>query len=92
MIEQVLTNLIDNAAFSADFGGWVRISRCGEAALAVIEVGDPAAPASRLQLRERIFDPFFTTKPVGKGTGLGLTISRRIVLNHNGDLRVVQAR
>jgi two-component system sensor histidine kinase HupT/HoxJ len=41
-------------------------------------------------LQDRIFDPFFTTKAVGRGTGLGLTISRRIARNHGGDLRVVR--
>jgi signal transduction histidine kinase len=53
-----------------------------------VEIGDtgPGIPAD---LQERIFEPFFTTKPVGQGTGLGLDICWRIIVNrHHGDLRV----
>jgi len=55
----------------------------------LVEVGDtgPGVPA---ELRRRIFEPFFTTKAIGEGTGLGLDISFRIVVNrHGGDLRLV---
>ncbi|HEX5058879.1 MAG TPA: ATP-binding protein, partial [Kofleriaceae bacterium] len=89
LIEQIVINLLDNAAFAAGPQGWVQLSVRSEGALAVIEVGD-SGPGVPPQLLERIFDPFFTTKPVGKGTGLGLTISRRIAKNHGGDLRVVR--
>jgi signal transduction histidine kinase len=54
----------------------------------LVEIGDtgPGVPDA---IRERIFEPFFTTKPVGSGTGLGLDISWRIVVNkHHGDLAV----
>ena len=57
----------------------------------LVEIGDtgPGVPPENLK---RIFEPFFTTKPVGEGTGLGLDISYRIVVQrHRGDLRVVSA-
>jgi signal transduction histidine kinase len=64
----------------------VRTRRDGEHVL--IEIGD-TGPGIPEPIRGRIFEPFYTTKPVGKGTGLGLDICWRIVVQrHNGDLRV----
>jgi signal transduction histidine kinase len=64
----------------------VRTTRDGDCA--VVEVGD-TGPGIPEELRQRVFEPFFTTKPVGQGTGLGLDVSWRIVVNrHGGDLRV----
>ena len=54
----------------------------------LVEFGD-TGPGIPEDIQERIFEPFFTTKPVGQGTGLGLDISWRIIVNkHHGDLRV----
>jgi two-component system sensor histidine kinase HupT/HoxJ len=54
-----------------------------------LDVSD-SGPGVPPDLADRIFDPFFTTKPPGQGTGLGLSVSRRIALNHGGDLRIVR--
>ncbi|MGI5517109.1 ATP-binding protein [Streptomyces sp. CA-106131] len=90
-LNQVWTNLIDNAVSAMNDGG-------GEGTLTVrtaldrdrllVEFGD-TGPGVPPEIRNRIFDPFFTTKPVGQGTGLGLDISWRIVVNkHHGSLDV----
>ncbi|MBJ7289088.1 ATP-binding protein [Williamsia sp.] len=87
-LNQVWTNLIDNAVASMEGVGTltIRTRRDGEQAL--IEVGD-TGPGIPEDIRTRIFEPFFTTKPVGQGTGLGLDISWRIVVKkHHGSLRV----
>jgi signal transduction histidine kinase len=87
-LNQVWTNLVDNAVAAMDGRGTltVRTSRAGEDL--VVEVGDTGTgiPA---EVKGRIFEPFFTTKAVGEGTGLGLDISWRIVVDrHHGDIRV----
>jgi signal transduction histidine kinase len=87
-LNQVWTNLIDNAAQAMRGQGTltVRTARDGECIL--VEIGD-TGPGIPDDVRDRIFEPFFTTKPVGEGTGLGLDIAWRIVVNkHHGDLQV----
>jgi len=89
MIEQILINLIDNAVHAAGTGGTVRVSAWYENNHAIIEVND-SGPGVPIELQSRIFEPFFTTKPAGQGTGLGLALSRRIALDHDGDLQLVR--
>jgi signal transduction histidine kinase len=87
-LNQVWTNLIDNAVEAMDGRGilTVRTRRDGDRVLVEIRDTGPGIPEP---VRAHIFEPFYTTKPVGKGTGLGLDISWRIVVQrHGGDLRV----
>jgi len=85
---QVWTNIIDNAAAAMGEAGMLTVRTALEDEQALIEFGD-TGPGIPDDMIERIFEPFFTTKPVGEGTGLGLDISYRIVVNkHHGDLRV----
>jgi signal transduction histidine kinase len=86
-LNQVWTNLIDNAvdALGGDGRITLRTRRRGERVC--IEIGDNG-PGIPLDLQARVFDAFFTTKPVDQGTGLGLDIAQRIVVRHHGELRL----
>ncbi|HZN77253.1 MAG TPA: ATP-binding protein [Micromonosporaceae bacterium] len=90
-LNQVWTNLIDNALDAMGDSGTLTLrtgTDDGHVFVDVIDTGPGIDPA----VRPRIFEPFFTTKPVGEGTGLGLDISYRIVVNkHHGDIRVDSA-
>ena len=82
------TNLIDNARDAMDGSGTLTLRTRREDDCAVVEIED-TGPGIAPEVRKRIFEPFFTTKPVGHGTGLGLDVSFRVVVNrHHGDLRV----
>ncbi|MGW6199593.1 ATP-binding protein [Kribbella sp. NPDC055110] len=87
-LNQVWTNIIDNAVSAMGGSGTLTIRTRRDGAYAVVEIGD-TGPGIPDAIRRRIFEPFFTTKPIGEGTGLGLDISWRIVVKkHHGDLRV----
>jgi signal transduction histidine kinase len=87
-LNQVWTNLIDNAIDAMDGAGTLRIVTRVESDYLVVEVidgGSGMPPA----VQARAFEPFFTTKDVGKGTGLGLDISRQIVVErHHGEIEI----
>jgi signal transduction histidine kinase len=89
-LNQVWTNIIDNAiAAMGSAGGTLTIRTCREAnEMLRVEICD-TGPGIPEDVLEHIFEPFFTTKPVGEGTGLGLDLAWKIVVNkHHGDLRV----
>ncbi|MBX6383427.1 MAG: cyclic nucleotide-binding domain-containing protein [Microbispora sp.] len=87
-LNQVWTNLIDNALGAMGGTGTLTLRTRRKDGHLIVEVGDTGHGIPP-EIRPRIFEPFFTTKPVGEGTGLGLDISYRIVVNkHHGDIRV----
>lgn len=86
-INQVLLNLVSNAAQAIEDRGRIRISTVCHGGFVHVLVKDDGK-GIRAENLERIFDPFFTTKPVGEGTGLGLSISYKIVRDHGGHIRV----
>ncbi|WP_329380303.1 ATP-binding protein [Streptomyces sp. NBC_01716] len=87
-LNQVWTNLIVNALDAMPDGGTLTLRTWREDERLLVEIADTGVGISD-EVRPRIFEPFFTTKQVGEGTGLGLDISYRIVVNkHHGDLRV----
>ena len=87
-LNQVWTNLIDNARDAMDGSGTLTVRTLRDGDCAVVEIED-TGPGIPPEIRNRIFEPFFTTKAVGQGTGLGLDVTFRVVVNrHHGDLRV----
>jgi signal transduction histidine kinase len=87
-LNQVWTNLIDNAIDAVDGRGRITVRTASENGRVLVEVSDDG-PGIPEEVRGRIFEPFYTTKDVGEGTGLGLDISYRVVVeDHKGDIRV----
>ena len=86
-LNQVWTNLIDNAIDAMDGKGELTIRTSQENNCVLVEIIDNGSGIPQ-ELQPRIFEPFFTSKDVGKGSGLGLDISRRIIVQkHQGNLR-----
>jgi len=89
-LNQVWTNLIDNAIDAMDGRGQLVVRTEAEFGRVLVEIRDSGAGIPE-EIRDHIFEPFFTTKRVGEGTGLGLDTVYRIVHNHRGEVRVDSA-
>ena len=86
-LNQVWTNLLDNAIDAVDGDGRIEIRTGRENGQILVQISD-TGPGIPEKARGKVFEPFFTTKDVGKGTGLGLDIVRRIVSEkHHGSIR-----
>jgi len=87
-LNQVWTNIIDNAADAMGGQGQIMIRTRQDGDWVVVEIEDDG-PGIPPEIQSRLFDPFFTTKPPGQGTGLGLDISYNIIVyRHRGDIKV----
>jgi signal transduction histidine kinase len=86
-LNQVWTNLIDNAIDAMNGKGELRVRTYRNNGCVVVEIGDNG-PGISPEIRAHIFEPFFTTKGVGEGTGLGLDTVQRIVKKHRGSIHV----
>jgi signal transduction histidine kinase len=87
-LNQAWTNLIDNAVAAMGSSGVLTVRTGLDREFVFVEVGDTGSGVPP-EIRDRIFEPFFTTKPVGQGTGLGLDITWRTVVNkHHGDIQM----
>jgi signal transduction histidine kinase len=90
-LNQVWTNIIDNAVDAMNGRGEIRIKTYEEDHHVVIEIADNG-PGIPEEIRSRVFDPFFTTKAPGHGTGLGLHISHDIIANRHHGLLTVDSK
>ena len=90
-LNQVWTNLIDNAVDAMEGSGALRLTTRVDQGDVVIEVGD-TGPGMTPEVAARAFEAFYTTKDVGKGTGLGLDIARRIVMERHGGTITIDSR
>ena len=90
-LNQVWTNLIDNAIDAMGGAGTLRLATRAEGDDVLVEVSD-TGPGMPPQVAARAFEAFYTTKDVGKGTGLGLDIARRIVVERHGGTITIDSR
>lgn len=86
-LNQVFMNILDNSVYALKDGGVIVIRLQKNENDVIIEIEDNGCGMTKEQ-SSKIFDPFFTTKPVGEGTGLGMSISYKVVQQHNGSISV----
>lgn len=86
-LNQVLMNILDNACYAINDSGKIYIRLQKTEKDVIIEIEDTGCGMNKEQ-SDKIFDPFYTTKPVGEGTGLGMSISYKVIQNHNGKITV----
>jgi len=87
LLNQVVMNIVSNAADAIQGRGRIDITATAEADSYLIVIEDSGAGIPEA-LQERVFEPFFTTKPIGSGTGLGLAIAYTVVQAHKGGITV----
>ena len=86
-LNQVWTNIIDNAIYSVPQNGELVIETACDKKNVTVQIIDNGTGIPK-EILSRIFDPFFTTKKVGEGTGIGLDLVQRVIKQHNGDVKV----
>lgn len=86
-LNQVWTNIIDNAVDAMDGSGEIILRTRSEGQWVIVEIED-TGPGIPEAIQSKIYDPFFTTKPPGKGTGLGLNITYTIIQKHGGEIKL----
>ena len=86
-INQVITNVLVNAAHAMEQHGVITVNTRQSGDLAILTITDTGKGIPK-DVLGKIFDPFFTTKDVGKGTGLGLSICYDIIKKHQGEIHV----
>lgn len=86
-LNQVFMNILDNSCYALKGSGTIHIRLQKTEKDAIIEIKDSGCGMTREQAA-KIFEPFYTTKPVGEGTGLGMSISYKVIQQHNGSITV----
>jgi signal transduction histidine kinase len=86
-LNQVWTNLIDNAIYAVSDAGEIEIETVCDSKTVTVSVVDNGTGIPK-DIVSRVFDPFFTTKKVGEGTGIGLDLVKSVIERHNGDVKV----